>query len=135
MGDDSLAVYDNNNDARVAARTELEGRIGAWTGSHDLRDLLEICGKAGLAIGPIYSPHEIVNDPHIQARGSIITLDEPESGKPLRMASPAGRFSGFKAEVRHVGPLLGEHTDTVLADKLHYSPEQIQALRDKGVIK
>lgn len=135
IGDDSLSVYDNDNDRRVADRAELEGRIDAWTGSYDLRNLLEICGKAGLAIGPIYSPHEIVNDPHIIARGSIITVDEPESGKPLRMASPAGRFSGFKAEVRHVGPMLGEHTDKVLHDMLHYTPEQIQALREKHVIK
>lgn len=135
MKDDSLAVYDNDNDRRVAERSALEGRIADWTRSHDLRDLLEICGDAGLAIGPIYSPAEIVTDPHILARGSIISLDDAETGKPVRMASPAGRFSGFKGEVRSLGPLLGEHTDAVLGNLLHYTPEQIDALRKKGTIR
>jgi crotonobetainyl-CoA:carnitine CoA-transferase CaiB-like acyl-CoA transferase len=134
MGDESLARYDNDNHARVADRESLEGQVSRWTESHDLRDLLEICGKAGLAIGPIYSAAEIVTDPHIIARESIITVDEPETGKPIRMAAPAGRFSGFKGSVRHVGPLLGEHTDSVLSELLGYAPEQIDALRQKGVI-
>ena len=135
MGDESLAVYDKDNHARVANRAKLEGQIGAWTQSHDLRELLEICDKAGLAVGPIYSPAEIVSDPHIIARKSIISLDDAETGKPVRMASPAGRFSGFKGEVRHLGPLLGEHTDAVLTKLLNYSPSRIEALREQGVIR
>lgn len=134
MGDPALARYDNDNHARVADREALEAQVNAWTQSFELRELLDVCGKAGLAVGPIYSPAEIVNDPHVQARESIITVDEPETGKPIRMAAPAGRFSGFKGTVRHVGPLLGEHTDAVLTDLLHYTPEQIDALRQKGVI-
>lgn len=135
MQDESLAVYDNDAAGRVANRAELEARISEWTRCHDLSDLLEVCGKAGLAVGPIYSAAEIVKDPHIIARGSIITLDDPETGKPIRMASPAGRFSGFKGEVRSVGPKVGEHTDSVLSELLGLAPAQISALRDKGVIK
>jgi crotonobetainyl-CoA:carnitine CoA-transferase CaiB-like acyl-CoA transferase len=135
MGNDALKIYDNDSNKRVAERAKLEGQVSEWTGSHNLADLVEICGKAGLAIGPIYSAAEIVNDPHIIARKSIISVDEPETGKPLRMASPAGRFSGFKGEVRHVGPLLGEHTDTVLNELLTYSPAQIEALRKQNIIK
>ncbi|MBB3014158.1 CaiB/BaiF CoA transferase family protein [Cupriavidus alkaliphilus] len=135
MQDESLAVYDNDAAGRVANRAELEARISEWTRCHDLSDLLEVCGKAGLAVGPIYSAAEIVKDPHIIARGSIITLDDPETGKPIRMASPAGRFSGFKGEVRSVGPKVGEHTDSVLSRLLGLAPAQINALRDKGVIK
>jgi crotonobetainyl-CoA:carnitine CoA-transferase CaiB-like acyl-CoA transferase len=134
IGDPSLARYDDDNHGRVADRTSLEAQVNRWTQGYDLRELLEICGQAGLAIGPIYSPAEIVTDPHIVARESIISVDEPETGKPIRMAAPAGRFSGFKGTVRHVGPLLGEHTDAVLSGLLQFSPEQIDALRKKGVI-
>ena len=134
IGDETLARYDNDNHGRVADRAALEGRVSQWTQSHNLRDLLEICGGAGLAIGPIYSPAEIVTDPHIIARESIITVEESETGKPIRMASPAGRFSGFKGSVRHVGPLLGEHNDAVLGGLLNYSSEEIAELRRKGII-
>lgn len=135
MGDESLKMYDNNSDLRVTNRTELEGKVSEWTKRHDLTELLEVCGKAGLAVGPIYSAAEIVKDPHIIARQSIISCDDPETRKPIRMASPAGRFSGFKGEVRTLGPKVGQHTDSVLSDLLHFSPEQIDALREKGVVK
>jgi len=134
IGDDSLAVYDNDSAGRVARRGELEGRIAEWTMGYTLPDLLEVCGRAGLAIGPIYSAEEIVNDPHIKARGSIITLDDPETGKPIRMASPSGRFSGFKGEVRHLGPKVGEHTERVLTDLLGLDAPEIARLRDKGIV-
>jgi crotonobetainyl-CoA:carnitine CoA-transferase CaiB-like acyl-CoA transferase len=119
----------------VARRPELEGKVSDWTRRHDLIDLLEICGKAGLAIGPIYSAAEIVKDPHIVARGSIITRDDPETKRPIRMAAPAGRFSGFKGEVRSLGPQVGQHTDRVLGELLEYTPAQIEALRAKGIVK
>jgi crotonobetainyl-CoA:carnitine CoA-transferase CaiB-like acyl-CoA transferase len=135
MGDESLKVYDGDAAARVVHRPEIEGKVNAWTLRHNLSELLEICGNAGLAVGPIYSAAEIVNDPHIKARGSIITLEDPETGKPIRMASPAGRFSGFKGEVRHLGPKVGEHTDKVLTEMLGLSAEEISALRDKGVVR
>lgn len=135
MQDESLKVYDNDAAGRVAHRAELEGRIAEWTKRYDLSELLEICGKAGLAVGPIYSAAEIVKDPHIIARGSIITVEDPETGKTIRMASPAGRFSGFQGEVRSVGPKVGEHTDSVLSGLLHLDPERIDALRNQGVIK
>jgi crotonobetainyl-CoA:carnitine CoA-transferase CaiB-like acyl-CoA transferase len=135
IGDETLKVYDDDLNGRVTNRADLEGRVAAWTSSYALPDLLEICGAAGLAIGPIYSAEEILNDPHIKARGSIIQLDDPETGKPVRMASPSGRFSGFQGKVRHLGPPIGEHTDAVLADLLGYTPDQIDKLRQKGVIR
>jgi len=135
MGDESLKVYDNDAAGRVVSRAEIEGKVNAWTRRHTLPELLQVCGKAGLAIGPIYSAAEIVSDPHIKARGSIISVDDPETGKPVRMASPAGRFSGFTGEVRHLGPKVGEHTDKILTDLLGMSKEELTVLRDKGAIK
>lgn len=134
IGDESLKKYDNDAAGRVTHRAEVEGRVSEWTASMTMAELLDICGKAGLAVGPIYSAEEILADPHIKARGSIITLDDPETGKPIRMASPAGRFSGFKGEVRHLGPKVGEHTDKILHDLLGLPNDEIAALREKGVI-
>jgi crotonobetainyl-CoA:carnitine CoA-transferase CaiB-like acyl-CoA transferase len=135
MGDESLARFDNDSPGRVVHRAEIESKVNAWTLRYNLAELLDVCGKHDLAIGPIYSAEEIVNDPHIKARGSIITRDDPETGKPVRMASPAGRFSGFEGEVRHLGPRLGEHTDKVLNAMLGMSSEQIEALRTLGVVR
>ncbi len=134
IGDESLKKYDNNSNLRVAERPQLEGRVAEWTKSYELLDLLQVCDDAGIAVGPIYSAEEILKDPHIKARGSIITRHDPETDKDVRMASPSGRFSGFKGEVRTLGPKVGEHTDSVLSGLLNYSPAKLDALRKHGII-
>ena len=101
---------------------------------HDLFELVDICAEAGVACGPVYSSAEIARDPQIAARGSIISVPDAETGRPVAMASPAGRFSGFTAEVRSAGPQIGEHTDEVLSELLGHSAEQIQKLRDNGAV-
>ena len=135
IGDPALKIYDNNSPLRVEKRAEVEGAVAAWTRGLNMPELLEICGKAGLAVGPIFSAEEILKDPHIAARGSIITRHDPETGKPVRMASPAGRFSGFQGEVRTLGPTVGQHTDSLLAALLHKSPAEIEAMRKRGVVR
>ena len=97
-------------------------------------EIVEICDKAGLACGPVYSAGEIVDDPHIRARGSVVSVEDAEVGRAVRMASPAGRFSGFEARVGPLGPKLGENTDEILSDLLSYSHDQIEKLRRDGAI-
>jgi crotonobetainyl-CoA:carnitine CoA-transferase CaiB-like acyl-CoA transferase len=133
MGREDLLVYDSNR-VRIEHREEIEGAVAAWTSTHDLVELVDICAEAGVASGPVYSSAEIVRDPQIAARGSIISVPDAETGRPVRMASPAGRFSGFTAEVRSTGPRVGEHTDEVLSELLGYSAEQIGKLRDNGAV-
>lgn len=134
IGDETLCRYDDNSSLRVRERPELEGRIGEWALQYTLPELLELCGNAGLAIGAIYSAEEIINDPHIVARGSIITVADEETGKPIRFASSAGRFSGFNGEVRSLGPRVGEHSREILGRLLEYSEEEIRELQDRGIV-
>ncbi|RJG03274.1 CaiB/BaiF CoA transferase family protein [Noviherbaspirillum sedimenti] len=133
IGDESLYAYDSNV-LRIANRTLIEGKVEEWTKQHDLLELVDICAEAGIACGPVYSAGEIARDPHIAARGSVISVDDAEVGGPVKMASPAGRYSGFEAEVNHLGPKLGEHTQEILSDLLGYSQEMIDALRRDGVL-
>jgi crotonobetainyl-CoA:carnitine CoA-transferase CaiB-like acyl-CoA transferase len=135
IGDDSLKVYDNDPPLRVAKRAEIEGRVAEWARQYNLRDLVELCDRSGLAIGPVYTPEDIVNDPHIAARGSLVTVDDPQTGKPVRFAGPVGRFSGFEGRVHSLGPGVGEHTGEVLGELLDMVPAQVDALRAKGAIK
>jgi crotonobetainyl-CoA:carnitine CoA-transferase CaiB-like acyl-CoA transferase len=133
IGDPSLLAYDSNP-ARIQHRDLVEGKVTEWTRKHNMLDLVEICAAAGVACGAVYSAEEIVRDRHMIARGSVISVPDAETGRQVQMASPAGRFSEFEGQVRHTGPALGEHTESVLRDELGMSPEQIAALRDEGVI-
>lgn len=132
MGRPELLKYDSNP-VRIRHREEIEGAVTNWTSSHDLFDLVEICAEAGVACGPLYSSAEIARDPHIEARGSIVEVPDPETGRPVRMASSAGRFSGFVAQTGEAGPALGAHTDEVLTE-LGYAAGQIEKLRANGAV-
>lgn len=133
MGEEGLLIYDSNR-VRILHRALIEGKVEAWTRSHTLMELVEICAAAGLACGPVYSIEEIMNDPHIAARRSIVSIEDGDVGRPVRMAAPAGRFSGFDAEIRSLGPRIGAHTEEVLSELLGYTPEQIAALRKSQAI-
>ena len=78
-------------------------------------------------------PSAVPHDPHLQARGAFVEVDHPLAGtlpytrEPFRMqAAPA-------APVRRA-PLLGEHTETVLSQRLGLSPTDIADLRHRAVI-
>ena len=65
------------------------------------------------------------NDPSLRASGTIVEVPHKERGSYLTVGSPI-KFSDLKPEITG-SPLLGEHTDEVLAE-LGYSAEQIAAM-------
>lgn len=132
MGTPELLIYDSNP-VRIENRALIEGKVAAWSRSHNFRDLLDLCAKAGIACGPVYSAEDILADPHIQARGSVIEVEDEDCGTVM-LASPAGRFSGFEAKVGTLGPRLGAHTDEILGTMLGYGADEIRALREAGDI-
>jgi crotonobetainyl-CoA:carnitine CoA-transferase CaiB-like acyl-CoA transferase len=81
----------------------------------------------------IYSPVEIVKDPHFAARGTIATLEHPRLG-PLKMPAAVPRLSSTPAPPLRAAPLLGENTDEVLRDLLGLSAEQLASLRADAVV-
>jgi formyl-CoA transferase len=94
-------------------------------------EAVEILRKFDVPCGPVLSMKEIENDPALRASGSIVEVEEEKRGKYLTVGSPI-KFSDFTPKIRGA-PLLGEHTDQVLA-MLGYSAEQIAKMhRDKIV--
>ncbi|MGD9879657.1 MAG: CoA transferase, partial [Reyranella sp.] len=92
---------------------------------------VEILRKYEVPCAPVLSMKEIAYDPALRASGSIVEVDQEKRGKYLTIGSPV-KFSSFKPDITGA-PLLGEHTDEVLAG-LGYGAEQIAKLhRDKVV--
>jgi formyl-CoA transferase len=94
-------------------------------------EAVDIFRKFDIPCAPVLSMKELLRDESLRASGSIVEVDHKERGKYFTIGSPI-KFSGFKPEV--VGsPLLGEHSDEVLAE-LGYSKEQIAALHRSEVV-
>ena len=85
-----------------------------------------------MTVGPICDIADLMQHPYIQGRGVVETHEDPDHGE-LPMHAPFPRLSQTPATIRAPAPKLGEHSDTVLRD-IGLSKDQIQALRDKGVV-
>lgn len=119
--------------SRGLNQVELDERIAEWARTKTTEELLEILERNEVVCGPIYRVPEMLEDPQFEARQSIVRLPHPRLGDfPMQNVVP--RFSETPAEIRWVGPKLGEHTDQVLSEQLGYSTEQISELRSRGIV-
>ena len=110
----------------------LGGLLDEAIRSFTTKTLLQKMNESEVPNGRVLSLEEVFDDPQIQHNGSILEFDHPSAGK-YRQAKPAARFSGTPQDPqRRMPPLLGEHTEEVLAE-LGLSKEEITTLRNKAV--
>ncbi len=125
-----------NNQERIQpeSRVVLNRAIGDWIGSRTLKEVVDECERAGVTIGPVYNMEDISRDPHVRERGSLASVFDPVSGKTLSYPNVPIRFVSSPREIRFPGLPMGAANEVILGDLLGYSAEEIQALKDKGVI-
>jgi crotonobetainyl-CoA:carnitine CoA-transferase CaiB-like acyl-CoA transferase len=88
---------------------------------------------AGIPIGAINTIDKVVDHPQVAARGALVECEHPRAGT-VRVVGPPVRMSETPGAVRTPAPLLGEHTDEVLRDRLAMSDGEIARLRRAGVV-
>ncbi len=69
----------------------------------------------GFQVGIIYAPEEVFSDPHFIARGFPTEVEHPELGRSFTYPGAPYQFRGSPWGISRRAPLLGEHTDEVLA--------------------
>ncbi len=102
--------------------------------SHETRAFwIEKLKAAGVPCGSVRDLHEVFTDPQTQARDMLVELEHAVAGM-LKMTGTPLKFSDTPGSVRTPPPLLGEHTNAMLANDLGFDHAQIDDLRAKGVI-
>ena len=120
-------------DVRVENREQVDGMVSEWTSSIDLIELVELLDEQEVPVSPINSIADIFEDPHIEARGSIIEVDDPVLGK-TKMPGVVPRLSESPGRVERLAPSLGQHNQEIYGDLLGYDAEKLSALEGEGVI-
>jgi len=95
-------------------------------------EVMDICNPLDIPVGPILSMKELAEEPSLRETGTIVDVEHPERGNYLTVGCPI-KLSDSEVEVKR-SPLLGEHTDEILADVLDYSAEEIAEIRESGAI-
>jgi len=113
-------------------REELDQIIGAWTRTRTKHQVMAELGKAGVPCGAVLDTGELLDDPHLNARGQIHTIDHATRGR-FRLPGCPVRLSASPAATT-APPLAGQHTVEVLEEVLGLSAEEIADLRARGVV-
>ena len=106
--------------ARLPKLKAIFARIEQWTMSKTKFEVMEICNKVDIPVGPILSMKEIAEEPSLRKTGTVVEVDHPTRGKYLTVGNPI-KLSDSISEVKR-SPLLGEHTDEILKDVLSSRP-------------
>lgn len=111
---------------------ELRGEIGAWTAQRDKHEAMRLFAEAGVPASAVFDTLDLFQDPHLVERDFIKTLVHPGVGEVRLLGWPA-RLSESSVDIE-AAPLLGQHSDEVLAEILGIDQAQIEALRESGVV-
>lgn len=121
------------NKQRVANRSELIPLIRQATVFKTTAEWVKQLEAAGVPCGPINDLAQMFQDPQVLARGLAVSIPHALGGQVPQVASPI-RLSETPVEYRCAPPLLGEHTEAVLADVLGLGAEDVGRLRAAGVL-
>lgn len=112
---------------------EISARLAAWCAERTSAEVLQEMEAARIPAGPVLSPQQVLDDPHIAAKGLFQATDYPGMNKPAPLMRTPVELSETPGEIRHRAPTLGEHTDQIMKE-LGYSEQSIAELREKRVI-
>jgi crotonobetainyl-CoA:carnitine CoA-transferase CaiB-like acyl-CoA transferase len=122
------------DDVARAANAALIGEImSKWCAGRTRDEAIAAFERARIPCGPVYELDEVLADPQVQARRLLEETAFSGDKRPVPVSSPAARLSRTPASVRRSAPMLGEHTDEILAE-LGFATDRIAEFRSQGLV-
>ena len=118
----------NSNAVRVERREEIMPILTRTIEKLARAELIAALDEADVPVGPVNDVAEILGDPHVRARRLVGSFDYPGVGEFRALALPY-KFLGWDDPEIGRPPLLGEHTENILEEKLNLSREAISRLK------
>ncbi len=121
-----------DNAGRVVHEQAIDQALADWCASKDSEEILALLEQARVPGGPIYNVEDMFADPHFNARGLFEQVEI--NGKPLKIPAILPKLDRTPGRTDWPGGAVGSHTDQVLRELLQLDDEEIQSLRDTGII-
>jgi crotonobetainyl-CoA:carnitine CoA-transferase CaiB-like acyl-CoA transferase len=121
------------NAARVGNRQLVTDTLNPVMMQHPTSWWIERLEALKIGYGPINKLSQVFEDPQVVARNMVLEMAH-SSGQMVKVISNPVKLSETPADYRIAPPLLGEHTDAVLSDRLGLDAAALAALREKKVV-
>jgi len=116
---------------RAARSDEINNLVADWTRSLPAADVEAACVAHDVPVATAYTAVDIFDDPHIAARGDLVTVDDPVLGG-VRQQAPFPRFVGQSPVAPAGAPRLGQDTRAVLAS-IGLTDAELDQLQADGI--
>ncbi len=121
------------NTDRVRNIDACDGAVAQFIAARPLEENMQIFQQADVTATPVYEIDQLLDDPHVQARGVLVEAPDTEAGT-VTMHNVVPRMSDTPGALRLPAPALGEHTREIL-QALGYDAARRAALIESGTIK
>ena len=102
-----------------------------WCMERTVTEIVTLGQQHRVLVAPVYNIHQLVDDPHIKARGSLVEIDHPLAEKVKYPGASFRVENSFR--IRRPAPMLGQHNEEVYGE-LGYSREDLVRLKETMVI-
>lgn len=130
-------LVDDARFAHISGRAkhfeELDTLVGEWVAQRSRREVIEILAGADVTCGIVQEVPEVLQDPHLRARGTLQDITHPIVGKVTVIGSPV-RFAEEPPTIDSPSPTLGQHNELIYGQLLGLSAQEIASLQEQGVI-
>ena len=116
----------------MAIETNYDRLVERWFATRSAASAVAALDAAHVPAALVASAADLVADPHLAARGDIVTVDDPVVG-PVRQQAPFPRLAPTSVAVVPA-PVLGQHNSEVWCDELGLSLDELERHRADGVI-
>jgi crotonobetainyl-CoA:carnitine CoA-transferase CaiB-like acyl-CoA transferase len=121
------------NAARVSNRQLVTDTLGPVMMQHPTSWWIERLEVLKIGCGPINKLSQVFEDQHVVARGMVLEMAH-SSGQTVKLIANPVKLSETPADYRIAPPMLGEHTEAVLGERLGLDAAALVALREKKII-
>jgi crotonobetainyl-CoA:carnitine CoA-transferase CaiB-like acyl-CoA transferase len=122
------------NAARVENRQLVTDTLTPVMRAHPTAWWIERLEAVGVGCGPINTLSQVFADPQVRARGTVVAMAHPATAEGIEVIANPVRLSETPASYRLPPPVLGEHTDAVLGERLGLDAAALAGLRERGVV-
>ncbi|GBD27820.1 Acetyl-CoA:oxalate CoA-transferase [bacterium HR30] len=121
--------------ARLRNSEEIHAIVQEWVAQRSVDEVMRVLGPDGANIpcAPVMEMQQLVNDPHVRAREMVVEVPHQQLGQVPVTGIPV-KFSESPGAIRWLGPTLGQHNREVYGELLGLSDEDLDRLRQDGVI-